>query len=119
MTYADTDFWVALVKNDDWLKERAEGIMEEQDELETSITTFIELSLILGRYNVDREKALSEVLEIAETDFEEKIIFQAVEYMEEGLNVFDAFQASHAESEIISSDKEFDKINIERVKLEE
>ncbi|MFB6115374.1 MAG: hypothetical protein ABEK04_03700 [Candidatus Nanohalobium sp.] len=44
---------------------------------------------------------------------------QALEYIDQGLNVFDAFRAASSEGKIISSDKEFDKTNIERMKLEE
>ncbi|MFB6199273.1 MAG: type II toxin-antitoxin system VapC family toxin [Candidatus Nanohaloarchaea archaeon] len=119
MTYADTDFWVALMKQDDWLKQKAEKILEEQDSVETSLTTFIELSLILKRFDVQKEEAFGEILQIADVDFEEKIVFQALEYMDKGLNTFNAFQAAHAGSGIISADKEFDKIDIERIKLEE
>jgi predicted nucleic acid-binding protein len=120
MVYADTDFFVALVKEEDWLQENAEQILEEyQDELETSLPTFIELCLIAEDYNWQLERAVTNILQIAEVDFEEKIVYQALEYIYQGLNVFDAFQAASSEGKIISSDKDLDKINIERMKREE
>lgn len=119
MVYADTDFWVALMKQDDWLKEKAEALMEEYSELEISLTTVIELSLILKRYEVDRRSAIAEVLEISDSEVSRRVVFQALEYIDDGLNTFDSFHAAHAGDKIISSDKEFEKIEIDRIKLEE
>lgn len=119
MVYADTDFWIALMKQDDWLKQNAEKILEEHGSIEASLTTFIELCLILKRYQVDRRTAIAEILEIAEVEFDDTVVFQALDYIDEGLNTFDAFHAAHAGSKLISSDKEFDSIGIERIELEE
>ena len=64
--YADTDFWVALLKDDDWLAERAQEVLEEHgDELEVSVVTFVELFLIEERYAFDRETAVTSILELA------------------------------------------------------
>jgi len=120
MVYADTDFFLALVKKDDWLRKNAEIKLEEIDKIETSLTTFIELCLIAKRYDFKLEEAAAEIMQIAETDFDENIVFQAIHYQKsEGLNTFDAFQAAKSNGKIISSDKEFDKLDIERIKLEE
>jgi PIN domain nuclease of toxin-antitoxin system len=119
MTYADTDFFTALIKEDDWLKENAENLIREGKEIETSIVTFMEIFLLSNRYEINLERAVADIMEIAETDFDEDIVFQALEYRDRGLNTFDAFQAAKAGEEIISSDKEFDDIGINRIKLEE
>lgn len=117
--YADTDFFVALVKEDDWLQENARKLYEEYgSELETGLPTFIELCFLSREYDWEIEKVVTNVLQMAEIDFEEKIVYQAIEYMDQGLNVLDAFQAAKSGSQIISSDKEFDSIDLERVKLE-
>lgn len=120
MPYADTDFFVALVKDDDWLRERAETLLSEhQGELRTSLATFIELFWLCEEYGLNREQAVAHVLELAAVDFEEDLVFQADEYVDEGLNVLDAFHAAATgECGIISSDKVFDEIDIERIQLE-
>lgn len=118
--YADTDFFLALVKDDDWLKEKAERVLEEYEgEIRTSLTTFIELSFLAEEYDWDMEKVAAYIMEIVKVDFDENVVFQAIEYRDKGLNTIDAFQAANASENIISSDKDYDKINLERVKLEE
>lgn len=104
MVYADTVFWVALMKEDDWLGDEAERQLNRKDVLETSLLTFVELSLVLGRYDVDKEKTFAEVLEISRNDLDASVIFQALEYEEEGLNTFDAFHPAVAGSNILSSE---------------
>lgn len=117
--YADTDFWVALLKDDDWLADRAEALLEEyRGDLEVSLATFIELFLIEERYSFDREKAALSIFELAEVDVKEDVVFQASEYIDDGLNTFDAFHAAIAGDAILSSDKAFDTISIERIELE-
>ena len=47
MVYADTDFFLALMKESDWLQEAAKRILEEySDEIWTSPVTLIELLLL-------------------------------------------------------------------------
>ncbi|MFC7082353.1 type II toxin-antitoxin system VapC family toxin [Halorussus caseinilyticus] len=117
--YADTDFWVALLKGDDWLTERAEELYAEHgDDLDVSLTTFVELFLIEEQFSFDREKAAISILEMTDADIEEAVVFQASEYIDDGLNVFDAFHAALAGDTILSSDKAFDGIGIERVQLD-
>jgi predicted nucleic acid-binding protein len=117
--YADTDFWVALLKDDDPLAERAEDVLGEHgDELEVSLLTFVELFLIEERYSFDRETAVTSVLELAEYDGDEDVPYQASEHMDNGLNTFDAFHAALADDAIVSSDKDFDGIDLERLALE-
>lgn len=51
--YADTDLWIALIKDDDWLSERAEELVDEYEgELQVSLATFIELLLIEDKFGV-------------------------------------------------------------------
>ncbi|WP_456398062.1 PIN domain-containing protein [Palaeococcus sp. (in: euryarchaeotes)] len=54
MIYADTDFFLALLKPDDWLKENARKILEKyRGDITTSDATFIELLLLAERYGLD------------------------------------------------------------------
>lgn len=117
--YADTDFWIALLKGDDWLTERAEELYAEHgDDLEVSVTTFVELFLIEEQFSFDREQATISILEMTCSEIDEEVVFQASEYIDEGLNVFDAFHAALAGETILSSDQVFEDANIERVQLE-
>lgn len=118
--YADLDFWIALLKGDDWLTPRAEELLEEHEgELEVSLATFIELFLVEKRFHFDRERATVAILELADPDFDPDVAFQASEYIDRGLTVFDSFHAALAGDRIISSDTAYDTVGMERVRLEE
>ena len=118
--YADLDFWLALLKNDDWLSDRAEGLLREHEgKLAVSLATFIELFLVEERVAFDRERAVTAILELATYSGNPDIVYQASENIDEGLNTFDAFHAALGGSCIISSDRAFDDLDgIERVQLE-
>ena len=118
--YADLDFWLALLKNDDWLSDRAEGLLREHEgELVVSLATFIELFLVEERFAFDRERAVTAILELATYSSNPDVVYQASENIDEGLNTFDAFHAALAGSCIISSDRAFGDLDgIERVQLE-
>ena len=117
--YADTDFWIALVKDEDWLAKRAAEMLEEhRGNLEVSLATFIELFLIEERYEFDRELATASILELASVSFDPDVVFQASAYIDDGLTTFDAFHAALAGECILSSDRAFDTVGIERVALE-
>lgn len=103
--YADTEFWVALLTDDDWLADQAEARLEEdRGELVVSLATFIELFLIEERFTFDREQATLAILELAHADFDADVISQASEYIDDGLTPFDAFHAALADRAISSSD---------------
>ena len=122
MIYADTDFFIALVKDDDWLQERAETIARENaGEIYTSRGTLLELLMISDRFEFDRVEALSYALEIASVPEDERVLFQAADYMEQhGLTAFDAYHVAYANGDpIISSDKSFDDVTDDRISLED
>jgi len=121
MVYADTDFFLALIKEEDWLKSSAKKVLDDYEgEIWTSIVTVIEIALLCKRENIDIERAIVDLVQIAELEAVEiDQVFQAIEYMErDGLDVFDAFHASFCgEEKMISSDKVFDEVLSERVEL--
>lgn len=122
MIYADTDFFIALVKGDDWLQERATTIASENNgEIYTSRATLLELLLISDRFEFDRMEALSYALEIAEVPEDETVLFQAADYMDQyGVTAFDAYHLAYADDDpVISSDKSFDDITKKRISIEE
>ncbi len=121
MIYADTDFFIALLKPTDWLKDKAKKALEKyKGQITTSEVTFIELALLAKRYDLDPVKITANVMAIC--NIEDDIFLKAAIYMRDyGFGVFDAFHAAHAShcKRIISSDHIFDRIGVSRVKLEE
>ncbi|MCU4744549.1 PIN domain-containing protein [Halobacteria archaeon AArc-m2/3/4] len=122
MMYADTDFFIALVKDDDWLQDRAAKIaLENEGQIYTSRATLLELLMISDRFAFDRMEALAYALEIAEIPEDEDVLFQAADYMEhDELTAFDAYHVAYAGgNSIISSDKAFDTVTDGRIAIEE
>ena len=122
MLYADTDFFVALVKDDDWLQERAAALARENEgEIYTSRATLLELLMISERFEFDRMEALSYALEIASVPEDESVLFRAADYVEQhGLTAFDAYHVAYADEDpIVSSDTSFDDVTDDRVPIEE
>jgi predicted nucleic acid-binding protein len=119
MIYADTDFFLALLKPSDWLKDKAKKILEDYNgKITTSTTTFIELALLAKRYSLDVVRIFNSVMAIC--GVEDEVYLKAAIYMRDyNLSVFDAFHAAYCRDKIISSDSIYEKIGIERVKLEE
>ncbi len=118
--YADLDFWLALLKDDDWLAGRAEQLLATHEgELEVSVATFIELFLVQERFEFDRERAVTAILELASYPGDPDVVYQASAYIEQELTTFDAFHAALADGALISSDSAFDSVtSINRHELE-
>ncbi|NMC06432.1 MAG: type II toxin-antitoxin system VapC family toxin [Candidatus Lokiarchaeota archaeon] len=118
MIYADTDFFLALLKSSDWLKNNAERIkMEHEGDIVTSEPTFIELMLICKRFNLDPIKLSGAVMAICNID--DDVYLKAARNVLKGGNVFDSFHAAHCNGTIISSDDVFEKLfSLKRIPLE-
>ena len=118
--YADLDFWLALLKHDDWLADRAESLLDEhENELEVSLATFLELFLVEERFAFDRERAVTAILELATYEGDPNVVYQASENTDEGLNTFDAFHAALSGGSVISSDQAYDELTgVDRIQLE-
>ena len=121
MIYADTDFFLALMKRSDWLKKSAERLLEKyRGQVSTSPITLIELLLVAAEYELDSERLLVDVLEIAKLEEGEArhYLIAAGFIKEHKVGVFDALHAAFCEdSKIISSDKVFDRLGLDRVRL--
>ncbi|MDE1856223.1 MAG: PIN domain-containing protein [Candidatus Micrarchaeota archaeon] len=119
MMYADSDFFLALLKGSDWLKTNATRLLERyRNNISTSETTFVELMLLAERYQLDPVRVVADVLAITKSS--DTTYLKAAYYIKEKkINVFDAFHAAHAEEGIISSDKVYDRLGLSRTKLEE
>lgn len=119
--YADTDFLIALIKDDDWLKDNAEEIYKEhQDEIWTSRYVMLELLMVSYRENWSCTEVLANIEELIEIRHSIDDLFEAAVTIEkEGMTPMDAIHLiSSGKDRIISSDKDYDK-HSKRVKLEE
>ncbi|MBI4451768.1 PIN domain-containing protein [Candidatus Woesearchaeota archaeon] len=119
--YADTDFFLALLKDDDWLKQRALRLLNHyRNELVTSVATVVELLLLCKRMDMDPEELLACVYELARIDgITEEQALRAAHYMKEyRFTALDALHASFCGGAIISSDHAYDRIGLTRIRLE-
>ena len=121
MPYADTDFFIAIAKKEDWLKSGAEKLYNEnKGKINTSIVTVLEMLLLAERKNMDPEAIVGSIFKIASVD--RLSITEAMQIAHnmkhENTNVFDSFHSVLSGSrEIISSDDIYDKLGHNRIKL--
>lgn len=117
----DSDFLLALLKPDDWLKGGAERILRTyKGKLWTSIVTLAEVVMVGRAFGLDSERMVSDMLDIVEVSESDKgvALRAAVFISRHGLSTFDAFHAAFAEDgEIISSDGVYDKVGLHRISL--
>jgi len=120
--FVETDFLLALAKNDDWLQQRAESVLASNDVI-TSPLAYLELLLVLERHQFDYARLFANLLELVPVgdDTERQIVLKAVTYFEAGLTPFDAFHAATAETRglpIQSSDGAYEEVDPDRRPLE-
>lgn len=122
MPYANTDFVLVLLKEDDWLRKRALDIYKaHRTNLSTSVATIIELLLLAKRFSLDPERLLASLFAIVSRaeGISPEIALTAAHYIKEkNFHVFDAVHAAYCgDNMIISSDKIFDTIGMKRIAL--
>lgn len=126
--YVETDFLVALLKDDDWLQEAAVGALEDHD-VHTSILAYAELLVLLydreeAAYDVDVPRAVANLLELVPVvpEAHEDAVLAAAALLEEyDLTPFDALHAgvvTTGEGRVLSSEGAYDALGLERVPLE-
>lgn len=120
--FVETDFLVALAKDSDWLKNRAEAVLAEHDVV-TSAVSYLELLIIHERNEYDYPRLVANMLDLVpvETEEEHQIVLKAVNYYEDGMTPFDSFHAATAETQrlpILSSDGAYETVDAERLPLE-
>jgi predicted nucleic acid-binding protein len=127
--YVETDFLLALAKPDDWLQDAAREALEKHDDIHTSINAYTELLLYAydsetGEYTIDVERALTNLVErvpVQPAVHEEAVLVAAVLASEDDFTPFDAIHAGIAIASgetILSSEQDYDKIDIDRLQLE-
>ncbi|QCC59468.1 PIN domain nuclease [Natrinema thermotolerans] len=121
--YVETDFLLALLKDSDWLQAEAKAALDEH-EVETSILAYAELFLLLDDYDVDRVRAISNLVELVPVRPEEhsQAVLKAVKYQDEyGMTNFDSLHAGMVdtwETPVLGSERDYDDLEIERIPLE-
>lgn len=120
--FVETDFLLALAKDDDWLQERAEDILDER-EVVTSPVAYLEMLIVLERHQFDYIRLFSNLLDVVPVGEknEQQIVLKTVAYFEDGMTPFDAFHAATAETRglpILSSDKAYEDADPDRIPLE-
>ncbi len=120
--YVETDFLLALAKDEDWLKQPAEETLEERDVV-TSPHAYLELLLVHERHEYDYVRLFANLLELVpvEDQVDRQKVLKAVSYYDEGLTPFDAFHAATAETHghpILSSDGAYEAVDAQHHALE-
>ncbi|MFB6129641.1 MAG: PIN domain-containing protein [Salinigranum sp.] len=109
--YAETDFLLALIKDEDWLGNAAEAVYRDRrDELWTSQFTLIELLLVAYRENRDTERVIANATELVEVRGDAETVVAAATYVEDhGFTPFDALHLVESDEDtIVSSDEAYD-----------
>ena len=109
--YVETDFLLALIKDEDWLGETAERVYREHEAtLWTSQFTLIELLLVAYREERDTERVIANAAALVEVRGDVEPILAAAGYVEDhGFTPFDALHlVESAGDTIVSSDQAYE-----------
>jgi predicted nucleic acid-binding protein len=121
LPYADTDFFVALIGENDRLRKRAEELYNKhKGKIWTSVVTVLEIVLVAKRRGASIERVVRDFLELSEVrGVSRSSLMEAAHYIdEEHVSIFDAFHAALTQGdEIISSDEIYDHLGIPRIRL--
>jgi predicted nucleic acid-binding protein len=119
--YADTDMLLALIKDDDWLADRAQEIYDERrDELWTSHWTLVELMLVAYREDRDSMTTVNAAKHLLDVRGDVETVLAAASFVDgTGMSPLDALHlVSSGDAPIVSSDADFDG-HAARLPLEE
>lgn len=123
--YAETDFYLALLKESDWLKQNAERLYRQyRDEMWTSQITAQELLLYARKHTIrapDLLDAFYDLARVVEVDVDAGFLTATAHTMDTyNTTPFDAMHAMAAREDgiIISSDSVYDRIGLKRIRLE-
>lgn len=109
--YAETDFLLALIKDEDWLGYAAEAIYRDhEDELWTSQFTLIELLMVAYREGRDTERVITNAAALLEIRGDVDTVVTAASYVEDqGFTPFDALPLVESDGDtILSSDETYE-----------
>ncbi len=109
--YVETDFLLALIKDEDWLGETTERVYNEhRNELWTSQFTLIELLLVAYREDRNTVRVVSNAADLLEVRGDTETVVAAATYVEDhGFTPFDALHLVESDGEmIVSSDRTYE-----------
>jgi len=109
--YAETDFLLALIKDEDWLGDAAETVYHEyQDELWTSQFTLVELLMVAYREGRDTERVITNAAALLDVRGDTDTVLTAATYVEDyGFTPFDAIHLVESDGDtIVSSDETYE-----------
>ncbi len=120
MLYADTDFFFALMKENDRLNPAAVRAYERyKGQLSASMATVIELLIVGKRAGYNATRLVQNVVLIAAIEgISQDNLLLVARYIDDyGMSIFDSFHAVLCNGEILSSDHTYDAIGIQRIGL--
>ncbi len=98
VTYADTDFFLALFKPLDRLKENTMKIMKEEEDKIYTRATCIELMLLAKRYGHDPVRIVIDAMEICRE--KNSVYGAAAELISRCVGAFDSFHEVHSNGKL-------------------
>jgi hypothetical protein len=109
--YVETDFLLALIKDEDWLGDAAEAVYRDhRDELWTSQFTLIELLMVAYREERDTERVVTNAAALVEVRGDVDTVVAAATYVEDhGFTPFDALHLVESDGDTIVSSDETDE----------
>ena len=119
--YADTDFFLALMKDSDWLKEKAKQVYNKNKK-DIFISPFIiaEIMIICKRENIPIKETIIQISRIAKLEnFSWDTFFRSCDFVEKGASVFDSLLMAlcSENDQIISSDSIYEKFGFKIIGL--
>ncbi len=111
--YAETDFLLALIKDEDWLGDAAGSVYREhRAELWTSQFTLIELLVVAYREDLDTERVVTNAANLVDVRGDVNTVVAAATYVEDhGFTPFDALHLVESDGDtIVSSDGAYDGV---------
>ncbi|PSQ20632.1 hypothetical protein BRD04_07750 [Halobacteriales archaeon QS_9_67_17] len=108
--YVETDFLLALIKDEDWLGEAAETVYRKhEEELWTSQFILIELLMVAYRENRDAERVVANAARLVEVRGDVDTVIAAATYVDDhGFTPFDALHLVESNgATVVSSDSAY------------
>lgn len=110
--YAEIDFLLALIKDEDWLGDAAETVYDEyRESLWTSQFTLIELLLVAYREGLDTERVIANASDLIDVRGDVDTVVAAASHVEEhGFTPFDALHLVESDGDtVVSSDETYEE----------
>lgn len=127
--YVETDFLVALIKEDDWLHDAAITALEERDDIHTSMLAYAEVLVLFydreqAAFEIDAPRAITNLFELVpiRPETHEEAVLAAATYLDEfDMTPFDALHAGMATlagGAVLSSEQDYDDAGLDRTPLD-